>query len=411
MPNLPGIIQTDPNLERRRQLAQAMMQQGASSAPVQHWSQGANRILQSLLGAYNMRQAEQEQARQQGMGRENLALALNELQSQTPASQPMTAGEGGDQIQFDLGQRPQGDQMTRFAQQLAANPYTQDFGTQLALQQQVSQQQAQQAQKDELAQIKAKQGGGGQFQGTGVEQQMLNIILDPNIPEGDPRKQLARQRLGRPTTTVTPQGTYIQPGYDVDAATGQQRDGQQGDPRQGFMRRPLTNEQERKLGARDRMTNAQQELNKLGDYDPTATGEFLRGLTNISASEENQRYKQAASDWVRAKLRWESGAVISPDEMEKEFQTYFPVYGDSDEVIEQKARSRRQAEQIMIPRDTMPDAQPAAPEQPQLQGRRSGRSDLRKPAIASPQTDADYNALPSGAVYIDPDDGKHYRKP
>lgn len=40
--------------------------------------------------------------------------------------------------------------------------------------------------------------------------------------------------------------------------------------------------------------------------------------------------------------------------------------------------------------------------------------DLEKPdpnAIASPQSDDDYNALPSGAIFIDPDDGKKYRKP
>jgi len=32
-------------------------------------------------------------------------------------------------------------------------------------------------------------------------------------------------------------------------------------------------------------------------------------------------------------------------------------------------------------------------------------------APAAPQTEADYNALPSGAYYVDPDDGKLYRKP
>ena len=31
--------------------------------------------------------------------------------------------------------------------------------------------------------------------------------------------------------------------------------------------------------------------------------------------------------------------------------------------------------------------------------------------IARPQTEADYNALPSGAMFVDPDDGKTYRKP
>jgi len=32
-------------------------------------------------------------------------------------------------------------------------------------------------------------------------------------------------------------------------------------------------------------------------------------------------------------------------------------------------------------------------------------------AMSNPQTEADYNALPSGSIYIDPDDGKQYRKP
>jgi hypothetical protein len=32
-------------------------------------------------------------------------------------------------------------------------------------------------------------------------------------------------------------------------------------------------------------------------------------------------------------------------------------------------------------------------------------------APAQPQTEADYNALPSGSLFIDPDDGKTYRKP
>lgn len=61
-----------------------------------------------------------------------------------------------------------------------------------------------------------------------------------------------------------------------------------------------------------------------------------------------QRYKQAADDWIRAKLRKESGAVIGADEMAAEYNTYFPQPADSPELIAQKAQARRQAEaQIM----------------------------------------------------------------
>ena len=62
---------------------------------------------------------------------------------------------------------------------------------------------------------------------------------------------------------------------------------------------------------------------------------------------EQQMYKQAADDWIRAKLRKESGAVISDQEMEGEYRTYFPQPGDTPEVIAQKAAARKQAEEQM----------------------------------------------------------------
>jgi hypothetical protein len=55
---------------------------------------------------------------------------------------------------------------------------------------------------------------------------------------------------------------------------------------------------------------------------------------------EQQQYKQAADDWIRAKLRKESGAVIGEDEMRKEYETYFPQIGDGPEVIRQKEQAR-----------------------------------------------------------------------
>ena len=61
-----------------------------------------------------------------------------------------------------------------------------------------------------------------------------------------------------------------------------------------------------------------------------------------------QKYKQAADDWIRAKLRKESGAVIGADESAAEYRTYFPQPGDGAGVIAQKAQARKQAEaQIM----------------------------------------------------------------
>jgi hypothetical protein len=58
---------------------------------------------------------------------------------------------------------------------------------------------------------------------------------------------------------------------------------------------------------------------------------------------EQQRFKQAADDWIRSKLRKESGAVIGEAEMAAEYMTYFPQPGDDATVVEQKRQARAQA--------------------------------------------------------------------
>lgn len=73
---------------------------------------------------------------------------------------------------------------------------------------------------------------------------------------------------------------------------------------------------------------------------------------------EQQRYKQAADNWIRANLRKESGAVIGEEEMEAEYRTYFPMPGDSPETIQLKAEARKITTDAMIknagPTFTMP---------------------------------------------------------
>jgi hypothetical protein len=60
-----------------------------------------------------------------------------------------------------------------------------------------------------------------------------------------------------------------------------------------------------------------------------------------------EQYEQAQENWVTANLRKESGAVISPEEMQKEIRKWFPVVGNSEKVIEQKRKSRIVAEDSM----------------------------------------------------------------
>lgn len=110
----------------------------------------------------------------------------------------------------------------------------------------------------------------------------------------------------------------------------------------------VTADNQNAAGFYDRMKHAE---TLLGDYSPdfkdfASVGSVLGGgavtstLANQVMSEKGQSYYQAAADWVRAKLRKESGAAIGKDEMLNEIRTYFPIPGDTPEVIDQKRQAR-----------------------------------------------------------------------
>ena len=65
-------FQTDP----RRVLGQALMQQGASSAPVQSPLQGLGRLSSALVGAYLQRKASDRLAEQETAARDAITAAL-----------------------------------------------------------------------------------------------------------------------------------------------------------------------------------------------------------------------------------------------------------------------------------------------------------------------------------------------
>ncbi|MGB0855392.1 MAG: hypothetical protein ACPGSI_18995, partial [Pikeienuella sp.] len=106
-------------------------------------------------------------------------------------------------------------------------------------------------------------------------------------------------------------------------------------------------------------------------------------------------------------LRRESGAVISDEEFENANVQYFPVPGDSPEVIAQKRRNRENAiEGLRIGSGdgaAYVERNDPAPETPQETPQPNG-----EPVTIT--DDAGYDALPSGAEFIAPD-GTRRRKP
>jgi len=122
-----------------------------------------------------------------------------------------------------------------------------------------------------------------------------------------------------------------------------------GEPLKGKGSSALTESQSNAFGFAQRMERVNGILTPLeaaGSYPgvgsavagsmPLIGGTVQRTVQNADV----QRYQQAASDWIRAKLRKESGAAIGAEEAKQEYSTYFPMPGDSAAVIEQKRQAR-----------------------------------------------------------------------
>jgi hypothetical protein len=94
---------------------------------------------------------------------------------------------------------------------------------------------------------------------------------------------------------------------------------------------------------------------------------FIGGyLQRKAMTPEQQRYKQAADNWIRANLRKESGAVIGADEMESEYKTYFPMPGDDQDTIDLKAQARKVTTDAMIKNAGPAFTMPQLPSMPKL---------------------------------------------
>lgn len=90
----------------------------------------------------------------------------------------------------------------------------------------------------------------------------------------------------------------------------------------------------------------EQAIPTLENLTPKITGmNFLNfkaqlALPSALQSTEMQQYMQAASNFINAKLRRESGAVISPSEFTEARSQYLPQPGDKEEVLKQKKANR-----------------------------------------------------------------------
>ena len=112
-----------------------------------------------------------------------------------------------------------------------------------------------------------------------------------------------------------------------------------------------TGVQDKAAGFLYRMKEANKEFTRIEkefpDFSPASKAELTQGFFQAAATTQMKQYRQAAQNWIRAKLRDESGAVIGEQEMIDDFETFFPVLGDGPTEIAQKKRARKSAEDAL----------------------------------------------------------------
>lgn len=201
---------------------------------------------------------------------------------------------------------------------------------------------------------------------TDFQRNMRLAGIDPSSPQG---QALIASRLRKEATHAPPSSTVVMgsPNFFTDPDTGQtfavQTSNRAGvgpqitplpkNLQQSSADKPPTDGERTASGYTRRMIEAENTLSTLPqESQMPGIGEYIVGgvsdtAANFMRGADRQQSRQAQEDWVRAKLRKESGAVIGEEEMAREISTYFPMPGDGPKVVEQKARSRRIAIQAM----------------------------------------------------------------
>jgi hypothetical protein len=211
----------------------------------------------------------------------------------------------------------------------------------------------------------------GKVLGAGIQKSLTPdaMLHDETARRGqnmtDARAREARSdglaQQGKPQIVTGPNGEL----FTVDTRSGRGAPviGPDGQPLSKG-EKPLTESQAKATVFANQMITASRELDEIAKQGFTGTGRaqqlatFAAGtkgipftpagpIAHMAAPQIAQKYVQAQRQWTEGFLRFQSGATITPAELEQGVATYFPQTGDGPQVIKQKEMMRRQAEQNM----------------------------------------------------------------
>jgi hypothetical protein len=142
-----------------------------------------------------------------------------------------------------------------------------------------------------------------------------------------------------------------------------------------------------------------------------STAGALPGVGNYLRTPEFRQAKVEGDNFLTALLRKDTGAAITDKEFELYGPMFLPIPGDDPATMQLKRQKRATA--LLALRSGLGTAEVIAAANEATLGldRPDAAAQGGDQPPASPQTQEDYDALPSGALFVDPDDGQTYRKP
>jgi hypothetical protein len=198
------------------------------------------------------------------------------------------------------------------------------------------------------------------------------------LREQELRQQAANAGRVNMTSVETPQGMYT-----FNPRTGQytQATDASGKPIMG-KGTALTEAQGKATTFQGTMMNAAKNMKELEDkgYNPASFKNQSQlsapSAANVMLPSQSQQYKQAMDNFANAYLRFQSGANMSEQEIQRNLKEMMPVFGDKPDTLKQKADARENAIRFMSysagaganmlaqANANMPPANPAAPAAP-----------------------------------------------
>jgi hypothetical protein len=169
------------------------------------------------------------------------------------------------------------------------------------------------------------------------------------LREQELRQSAANANKASFTTVETPQGVYT-----LNSRTGQLTPAvdANGKPIMG-KGNVLTEAQGKATTFQGTMMNAAKNMKELEDkgYNPASFKSQSQlsapSSANVILPADSQQYKQAMDNFANAYLRFQSGANMSEQEIQRNLKEMMPVFGDKPNTLKQKADARENAIRFM----------------------------------------------------------------